>query len=376
MKKNYFFIALIISIAFFNCSKKNIEENDIIVKLNEKEIINYNSVIDSIKYIKLETKKESLISNIKKILMDNNNLYIQDNLSRIFVFNSQNGLFKYVIDKVGQGPGEYIHIQDFCLNKQNIEILDIRRKQIIHYKTEDGSYDKSFTLKKFTYSIFPLNNENYLTNLPNDLGDNNKFGVDLLDANYTVKKNLLEYSGKYPLFSENESIFSELDSNTYGILSIVEGAIYHFSESSFEKKYSFAFNGKDKVKFNKGKTLLSNNSQELLDKIAYIRFYKETMHNIILNVINANSIYLIIYSKSEGKAHNIKYLSGHLPLPTAGFLKSETRNTLFNSIAPDIYLELIENEPEFKKNIDKELYSLIMNSTEDSNPILQVIHLK
>jgi hypothetical protein len=89
-------------------------------------------IVDSIQIIPLETSDSCLIGDCSKVLVDNQNIYISDKISKsLFVFGL-NGKLKYNIKNIGKGPTEYLEIEDFCLlNNGNFVILDGSLQKII-----------------------------------------------------------------------------------------------------------------------------------------------------------------------------------------------------------------------------------------------------
>lgn len=117
-------IALIIAVLFCFCSCNNNNSKDlsgnglinisIPEKINEKILLS--EFAESMHIIPLS--QDMLIRDIDKLLVDNdNNLYIVDsNGDGIYKFDSK-GKFVKQISQKGQGPGEYVSIEDFDIYK-------------------------------------------------------------------------------------------------------------------------------------------------------------------------------------------------------------------------------------------------------------------
>lgn len=72
--------------------------------------------------IPLETTSESLIREISKMVVFLNRLYVWDyTLATIFVFD-ESGHYLYKLAKKGHGPGEYIDLSDFFIEKDRREV--------------------------------------------------------------------------------------------------------------------------------------------------------------------------------------------------------------------------------------------------------------
>ena len=76
--------------------------------------IDLDNISTRMEIIPLETNDSSLISSVSKIVHRNNRYYILDKeMDRIVAFDDQ-GKFLNLINKKGNGPGEYTGLSDFC----------------------------------------------------------------------------------------------------------------------------------------------------------------------------------------------------------------------------------------------------------------------
>ena len=89
-------------------------------------ISHLDSVFSDIAFIPLETKDECLISSIFMIKIADSLIYINNNRQQLLVFG-MDGKFKYQIGDQGKGPGEFLEINDFIIDKNNIELLDFKK---------------------------------------------------------------------------------------------------------------------------------------------------------------------------------------------------------------------------------------------------------
>ena len=94
-----------------------------------------------IRYIPLETSKECLIGNADKVLIRNGKIYVADfhQAMALFIFDLD-GKFLFKISRRGQGPYEYLSLQDFDIHSNgDIYIFDqYGRKFLI--LDEEGKY--------------------------------------------------------------------------------------------------------------------------------------------------------------------------------------------------------------------------------------------
>ena len=81
--------------------------------------------VSSVRYVPLETSKESLISGIEKSFIYGKFVYILDNLNASVLMFDLEGKFIRKIGRSGRGPTEYIHPINFMLDKK-MRIICVR----------------------------------------------------------------------------------------------------------------------------------------------------------------------------------------------------------------------------------------------------------
>jgi hypothetical protein len=144
--KNILSILTIVSIliGFKSCREKNTDEIEvkylqINVNIDDAKIISANQWFSSIELIPLETREESLIGQYKKVIFYEGKFFILDSKQAIiFVYSADGDYLLSSLSKKGQGPGEYMSILDFDINKETntIEILDASSYKIKKYDIE------------------------------------------------------------------------------------------------------------------------------------------------------------------------------------------------------------------------------------------------
>lgn len=128
--RNVFFCLLVI--LSISCNKK--EKNGIKyldIKISDKAF-DAQLLIESKKYVKLETNSESIIGEIVDIKYYKDRLYILEetgSMSRILVF-ANNGKFMFQLGSYGRGPEEIDNPRSFCFLDSSIFVWD--RKKIHH----------------------------------------------------------------------------------------------------------------------------------------------------------------------------------------------------------------------------------------------------
>ena len=97
----------------------NIEEG-----LNNFQISNLSDYGSSIRYVRLETQDDCLITNnIKSVFLEDNKIFVHDSEPYLKVFDAETGKYLYNIGAKGQGPGELPYMYSVDINADNKIIL-------------------------------------------------------------------------------------------------------------------------------------------------------------------------------------------------------------------------------------------------------------
>lgn len=121
---------------------------DTIVFVKGEEIVRLDSIIGETRIVPLETKTESLIGSVQKIIFRNDKFYLFD------IYRSKNAIHIFdltgkhirTLSRIGRGPGEYRDIMDFDVDDSgNIFLLNASGGNIIVYNEQ----------LNFTVSISP-----------------------------------------------------------------------------------------------------------------------------------------------------------------------------------------------------------------------------
>lgn len=100
-------------------------------------------------YIQLAS--EPLLASIEKIQILNDRIYLFDASSRLVCYDLD-GRVIFVIDAVGNGPGEYTRISNFMLNQDTHEVIvhDKYLATFLYYDMRNGKYLRSIRMQKPT----------------------------------------------------------------------------------------------------------------------------------------------------------------------------------------------------------------------------------
>ncbi len=110
-------------------------------------------ILKDARIIPLETNDSCLILKIQSIKRVNDRLYVSDATDAIYTFDLD-GHFISSLKKKGNGPGEYISMGDFDVDKNgNIYVFCYHSRRIYIYD-RDGSFKENIDVKDFPSEIF------------------------------------------------------------------------------------------------------------------------------------------------------------------------------------------------------------------------------
>lgn len=280
-----------------------------ILELSNKKLLNKFSN-KKVEYIALETRPESVIGDIDKIIIIDNDFYLLDkkNTKGIFIFNEK-GKYLRKIQNVGNGPGEYLRISDFQYNRatKQLEIYDDITFKIYIYNL-NGTFIRS--VNSFNFDNFlPVGKEDrffYLKFFPDRkaikdnyrlVKMNEKGDISHLSFKYDDKNKRQRITGLLNHFYVNESVLNMTNILFY---EQYDRNIYEVSDEIINIKYTIDFiNHNSPLKFidsdvkNK-EVYIYDNKLPYLFEIVY-----ENEERIIFNYVVGRVILQINYNKLE-----------------------------------------------------------------------------
>lgn len=363
---NRYLIAFLLVCLHYSCVRENNLSDgtkQIHFSLNKKDRIDADYFIDSIEYVKLETDSNYLVDHIRKIIFYNRSYYLLNGRSdAIYVFDRA-GKFVSKLFRPGEGPDEYGMINDFTIDRQDssIVVLDVAHKKFLTYnmnweligKKETPCFIRSFIHTAST-GILTYQEAEGFTAL--DFGDGNKYVV-------------LPFPKKYPAMPLNDMGYLYWIDNKNGIFSVADNAVYRWDGNKLEKKYQLTYSKTTPADVYGGKTA---------DFDICIAMHHETSRWILQVAISmkGKDSYYLLYDKKQDKVFTINKIDN-------------LRDAVFPPAAPSladdrlIYSQFIP-ATELKKQlaaypesrVSDGLKAIIRTSTDDDNPVLQIIYLK
>ena len=157
--KNHLFYSLLMLISLMGCNAakanpetevvEEVEEGLPVINLSEnvKEVsaLNLSDAAERVEIVKLETSDKSLLSNIFKLEVTDNDIWIAHMRDeRIYRF-SRDGKFLNTVGKQGDGPEEYVRLHDFIIDDKKKEVYVIPTMKGVKVYDFEGNFMREQT---------------------------------------------------------------------------------------------------------------------------------------------------------------------------------------------------------------------------------------
>lgn len=315
--------------------------------------------IKAIDYIPLEVDDRSFLFGVNKLAVQNNLLYLGDlRAGKIAAYDTL-GNVRFVLDKKGQGPEEYLEIKTFAVDTDYIYTLDNFRHALNLYDCTTGTYVKSLKMPFVAWDMEILPDGNFIFayiplkgGVPNMAQTRHKLFIT--DRNLNIRKSLFEYAEKEAEFIGRQTYFT---ASQRGVV---------FNSASSDDIYIFS--GTDsvqqiKLQVKEGIPQEYRQEQEKIEKEGYV-YWTETpflcKSYIALSMYTGEYIENMVFSTKSGTLSandQVNTYKGLLP-PVAAY-----RDKLVAYLdSYDIYEELIAHGFERNASIEKHL--------EEEKPVL------
>ena len=374
----YICLYIILGYIMLSCSRiKDVNEKTTIdiAKIQE---VNIFDLFDSIRINAMQTDNSCQISQIRKIIYWDKELYVFDKKQKAILIFKTNGEFSRKIHNIGKGPGEYLNIEDFTLNPYNRNIEFVDGYNLYVYKN-DGQFINKVRIAnneiKSCNEIMIMNSDTIVFT-----GPSRKNIITLYSRKNQKAHNIQEI---YPSWIKekmpvNPNVRFYRNGSIVNYLEGFSNKVYSVNSNGFTIKYEWDFG---KYNFNFEKQELSNLIQSSSLKEIMNNFESFTSKYVIQFTHNVeNNTYILtdfllkgipatlIYNKV-----NKKYL----------VFNGELSNLIFSSqiefIGEDKLIIVID--PIKIKNLPKNWFSktnqeIINELNISSNPIILKLNIK
>lgn len=286
-------------------------------------------VIKNMDFIPLKIKgNNSKIGQIEKIINYDNYFFILDKkvTNKIYIF-SQEGSFIATVGAKGKGPGEYIKIQDFTLNKEKkrIVLFDSDQNKFLFFDFS-GSFIKELISNKYALdgisNIEVYDNELFFTSSNNDSKElyspETAYNLRLLNINKKeiVSRHFNVKDTKSILLYNTPNLFYPYNGG-HGYTASWENKVYHIKDGKISLAYEidFGIEGLPKdfyEKFTKNKNLsdleeklevIDKMNKEILNKkYSYLpHTFLESENHVFFRYLKNNKNQMVFYNKKSKK---------------------------------------------------------------------------
>lgn len=337
---------ILFSTCYIACTNDNINKNQIDINLDEGQInqVFYSSFVDSIEYIPLETTDDCLIGKIRDIIISDSVMFIlNDERSSIFIYD-KNGKYLRKIMRKGDGPGEYGVINQMSYNKYRNSIsISSNNLKIIEYDSY-GNMKREFKTPHYITDLYCFDDGSYLLSRiqridkPDDL-------ILLTDTIGNITKSILKRNPNYSIDASDNWDFTEFNNEIHFISPQIDNIIYCYNQDSLKEILNIKIKPEVPSRYHNKKPNI----------IGFEEYYYRTVYRESINWLNiifwstTKDLRVIIYNKIKNK-----YLVGN-------FLKNDIDNM---------------KEGEFLSASKNNTFTGYIESENDNNPIIQILHLK
>lgn len=241
MKKISYLILVCIALSMSFCidSSKRMATFEIDMTTLENNL-KVNDFIDSLNYISLESTNNSIIGYITGLYVSQDRIYVMDYLKSkgVFIFN-KDGKFLFNIQKIGNGPGEYIYLSDFWVNENSKEIIILANGNKLIFYDYNGNYTKTlqFSSELGGFYFLPFKKKFVIGNVASSEKKEFLYFADNQKAN--IIDNFLEIPEGIDKISRTSDIGYSKNKNGYLFTYPNSISIYEINENDVLEKYNF-----------------------------------------------------------------------------------------------------------------------------------------
>ena len=424
--KNIFRILILTAVVAMNGCKSQTDTQptelpviDLESAIGSGKIFNLSDVATEIKYVPLETNKESLISNVNRIYYEKDRIYLFTT-NNIVIFDS-NGKHLLTFDRRGNGPQEYNYISSNDVDPHSGNILlhafcSDQTASILTYSPEGtllSRYLSDSIQNVLNTKFFKLDDNKFIIKYPISIIDTVEAYAKVFDSSGTIVQRLykpkldyykrkydriIEISGKngvkfnfeknyriYPLgyryreflrffFYENDTIFSIDRSLNYSPVYVINFGKYKNPEE-FDGHHSKG----DHISLERGTCYETDNF--ILAEFNLRNFAHEPLETMFPNGkgTSKNTKSFALYDKSSGKLTLM-----NTPIPAKPGFKEDfeygppffpsylsSQMYAISIIYPDKLKSFADSNP-----VSAKLKSIAQNLKEFDNPVVVLVKMK
>ncbi|MFI3306555.1 MAG: 6-bladed beta-propeller [Rikenellaceae bacterium] len=378
MKNKYY---LILCLLLFGCGRQIVDDSDIYsINPTGKNVLKMSDFVDSVRYITLESTRNSKIGSISEVVKDDDNLIIRSR-DAIYIYN-ESGVFQSSVNKKGRGRGEYLSIDAMTVDcKNNQIIICCNAQRSLLYYSYDGKFIKKIThfgeKRPYIRDIKYLQNRTFLCS---DYLHSREslYKLWVLNEDGTLVEDLVVGEFSHPVSTPDFTIF-DISDNSVGFMDISKDRdfVYHNGMMSLVTSYDVNglvasdFKNVDISEFSqkywlKGRSFNSRaNTQYKGDYI--LSRWKGEDRNSYYTLVNRISGEVIVGDQIDGRLSNSQMV---YPTRQSNGYYSFIKNNIDGVITTEINISDIDDS-----NIIK-LLNLKEDDIDNINPAIQFLYVK
>ncbi|MDR0680584.1 MAG: 6-bladed beta-propeller [Dysgonamonadaceae bacterium] len=377
MKNTIYTIVLLFICLLVSCSpdrKQNkYELTELYVNLYDKNIDFYelSDEVQEFEFIRLETTDNCLIGHIEKILLENDVYYILDNIYQAIYCFSSSGKHIATLNRFGPGPDEYLEINDFVVENENIWICDNRTQRVVCYDKNQNRIDWIDLKKNDFWVEHMVYQDGYIYMVNNWIGIKPK-NYQILIYDLKNKKTSLEKP-----FSPLQHVIYRGMNNQIALIDSLCMVTFSYCDTIFQirnetivPKYKYRFSER---MIDVPLVISDNPPIEDPNIIKGLMNIYQTPNSIILKFSDNGKIRMAIFDKenTSGKIYSGFKIAdlGNFHLIDLHFLPNSLIS-IFDSVDFKMYFAYLIDE-NFKRQHDKEkIKEEVSKIKDDDNPLL------
>lgn len=154
--------------------------------------------VKEITFLPLDSGDGTLFGSVDKVAFCNDLIYVADYSAKKIVVYDMDGAIRFVLDRQGRGPGEYLEIKSFSVDSDNLYILDNFGRKLFVYNSLTGEYKTSKEMPIVAWDVEALSNGDLIFAFVTAGGKVSKkqppYRLFVTDNNLNIKSQMLEYS--------------------------------------------------------------------------------------------------------------------------------------------------------------------------------------
>ncbi len=208
--------------------------------------------VKEITFLPLDSGDGILFGSVDKIAFCNDLIYVADYRAKRMVVYDMDGAVRFVLDRQGRGPGEYLEIKSFSVDSDNLYVLDNFGRKLSVYNSLTGEYKTAKEMPIVAWDVEALSNGDLVFAFVTAGGRLSRrqppYRLFVTDRDLNIKNQMSEYAengdsdvlGYSRFFSVygDRILFCSYSNDAYYVLDRDNGEIIETVGIDFENKAS------------------------------------------------------------------------------------------------------------------------------------------